>query len=362
MSWLIAITAAVLTSGIFRVNPKLFALARWEKEGKVYDRRSIRAFRWLLLHSPLGWINPSLHLSASRTDCDRLLKEMNASEGVHWLTCSLAIIVGISYLVSDHAVYGYVMLLVRIPFDLYPIMLHRRNRGRVYRVLSRPLRTSRVNHAMIGRSSRRNQCQNPTGRLGRLVLRNMNSRHSKVTDWGLSHAVIEKQDIILDVGCGGGRTVSKLAAIATQGKVYGVDHSTESVAIAMRTNKQWIDIARVEVGKASVSRLPFSDRAFDIVTAVETHFWWPALPTDLREVLRVLKPGGRLIIIAEVYKGSEAFTSKAVERYSQQTDMALLSVEEHRGLLMNAGYSDVQVITVPRKGWICCIGSKPPVL
>jgi len=215
---------------------------------------------------------------------------------------------------------------------------------------------------MSGRNSRVNQCQNPTGWLGRLVLRNMNSRHSKVTDWGLSHAVIEKQDIILDVGCGGGRTVSKLAAIATQGKVYGVDHSTESVAIAMRTNKQWIDIARVEVGKASVSRLPFSDRAFDIVTAVETHFWWPALPTDLREVLRVLKPGGRLIIIAEVYKGSEAFTSKAVERYSQQTGMALLSVEEHRGLLMNAGYSDVQVITVPRKGWICCIGSKPPVL
>jgi precorrin-6B methylase 2 len=38
-------------------------------------------------------------------------------------------------------------------------------------------------------------------------------------------ASIGKQDIDLDVGCGGGRTVSKLAAIATQGKVYGIDHS-----------------------------------------------------------------------------------------------------------------------------------------
>jgi SAM-dependent methyltransferase len=79
---------------------------------------------------------------------------------------------------------------------------------------------------VTGRSSRVNQCQNPTGRVGRLVLRNMNSRHSKVTDWGLSHASIGKQDIVLDVGCGGGRTVSKLAAIATQGKVYGIDHSS----------------------------------------------------------------------------------------------------------------------------------------
>jgi len=189
----------------------------------------------------------------------------------------------------------------------------------------------------------------------------MNSRHSKVTDWGLSHASIGKQDIVLDVGCGGGRTVSKLAAIATQGKIYGIDHSKESVAMALRTNKPWIDIGRVEVREASVSRLPFSDGAFDIVTAVETHFWWPALPADLREVLRVLKPGGRLIIIAEVYKGAEAFASKAVERYSEKTGMALLSVEEHREHLRDAGYSDVQVITDPRKGWISCIGRKPPV-
>src|SRR5579864_6214803 len=117
---------------------------------------------------------------------------------------------------------------------------------------------------MTRRNSRANQCQNPTGWLGRLVLRNMNSRHSKVTDWGLSHASIWKQDIILDVGCGGGRTVSKLAAIATQGKVYGIDHSAESVAMAIRTNKQWIDMSRVEVREASVSRLPFPESTFDI--------------------------------------------------------------------------------------------------
>src|SRR5580698_12587 len=205
---------------------------------------------------------------------------------------------------------------------------------------------------MTGRKSSVDQCQNPAGGMGRLVLRNMNSRHSKVTDWGLSHASIGKQDIVLDVGCGGGRTVSRLAAIATHSKVYGIDHSTESVAI---------DIARLEVREASVSRLPFSDGAFDVITAVETHFWWTALPTDLREVFRVLKPGGRLIIIAEVYKGSAAFTSKAVERYSEKTGMALLSVEEHREMLTDGGYSDVQVITEPSKGWICCIGSKAQV-
>jgi len=91
----------------------------------------------------------------------------------------------------------------------------------------------------------------------------------------------------MDVGCGGGRSVSNAAAIATQGKIYGIDRSRESVAMAIRTNKRWIE-ARVEVREASVSR-PFSDGAFDVVTAVETHFWGPVLRTDLREVLGVLK-------------------------------------------------------------------------
>ena len=78
------------------------------------------------------------------------------------------------------------------------------------------------------------QCQKPTGWLGRLMLRNMNSRHSKVTDWGLSQVAVEKHFTILDIGCGGGRTVSKLAALASEGKVYRLDYSAASVAVASK--------------------------------------------------------------------------------------------------------------------------------
>ena len=118
VSWLILIIIALPTTAIFRVNGTLLPLAPWENDGEVYDRRSIRAFRSVVLQSPLGWINPNLHLSANRTDWDRLLREMNGAEGVHWITCLLTSIQGVSYLVSAHAVYGYVMLLVRIPFSI----------------------------------------------------------------------------------------------------------------------------------------------------------------------------------------------------------------------------------------------------
>jgi ubiquinone/menaquinone biosynthesis C-methylase UbiE len=207
-------------------------------------------------------------------------------------------------------------------------------------------------------SGRVSQCQRPRGWLGRFLLWRMNARHSQVTDWGLAQISIGGHYTILDVGCGGGRTLSKLAR-ATEGKVYGIDYSEESVAASKRTNARWIEMGRVEVRHGSVSQLPFRDGMFDLVTAVETHFWWPNLPMDLREVLRILTPGGMLITIAEVYKGANTIVAKMAETYASRTGMTLLDVAEHRELFVAAGYSEVQVIEERNKGWICAIGRKP---
>lgn len=187
----------------------------------------------------------------------------------------------------------------------------------------------------------------------------MNASHSKLTDWGLQQVALETHYTILDVGCGGGRTVSKLAARATQGKVYGIDYSEESVAATKKISAQWIASGRVEVQLASVSHLPFSEVTFDLVTAVETHFWWPDLPADVREIFRVLKHGGKLLIIAEVYKGANTTVAKLAEKYAPRTGMKLLAVDEHRELFAQAGFSDIRVIEDHGKGWICGIGTKP---
>jgi ubiquinone/menaquinone biosynthesis C-methylase UbiE len=186
----------------------------------------------------------------------------------------------------------------------------------------------------------------------------MNSRHSKVTDWGLSHVSIEKDYTVLDVGCGGGRTLSKLAERATQGKVYGLDYSEASIEASNKTNAHWIELGRVEIRHGCVSTLPFDDGMFDLVTAVETHFWWPNLPGGVREVFRVLKPGGKFIIVAEVYKGANTRMARMCEKHAPKTGMTLLDAGEHRELLANAGYQDVQVFEEKHKGWICVVGKK----
>jgi hypothetical protein len=47
------------------------------------------------------------------------------------------------------------------------------------------------------------------------------------------------------------------------------------------------------------------------------------------------------------------------EKFAHVTSMKLLSVEEHREMLANAGFSDVQVFEERTKGWICALGTKP---
>jgi ubiquinone/menaquinone biosynthesis C-methylase UbiE len=197
----------------------------------------------------------------------------------------------------------------------------------------------------------------PTGRFGRLLIRAMNISHYQLTDWGLSHLSIGKQDTILDIGCGGGGAVHKLARIAATGKVYGIDFSNESVMVSQMTNKQLVQTGRVEIRQSSVSCLPFSDRMFDLVTAVNTHYFWPDLVTDLQEILRVLKPGGKLSIISSVYDGGKQDNRN--QKYAALLKITFPSINELGELFLRAGYSEVQMFEKYNRSWMCGIGRKP---
>lgn len=197
----------------------------------------------------------------------------------------------------------------------------------------------------------------PAGWPGKLSLWLMNRRHSAVTDWGLAHVQIAPAFTMLDVGCGGGRTIDKLAAAAGAGRVSGIDISGQSVAVARKTNARWIAAGRVDIQQAAVSKLPFTDAQFDLVTAVETHYYWPDPVADMREILRVLKPGGRLCLIAEVYKGEslDALLVPAMKLIGAR----YLTVDQHRELLVAAGFTEIAIDTERGKGWICAVGRKP---
>ena len=201
------------------------------------------------------------------------------------------------------------------------------------------------------------QCRKPSGLPGRVFLAMMNLNHASVTSWGLQQMEIDKRYTALDVGCGGGKTVRKIAQIASEGRVLGIDYATASVASSRRANLREIERGRVAICHATVSQLPFHDNSFDLVTAVETFYYWPDHVADLREVKRVLKPGGTLVIIAETYKRSRIdLASRIIMKMIRAT---YLTVNEHRALFEAAGYTDIEILEEHKKGWLCSIGKSP---
>jgi ubiquinone/menaquinone biosynthesis C-methylase UbiE len=138
----------------------------------------------------------------------------------------------------------------------------------------------------------------PRGFWGRLTMRDMNKSHSDLTDWGLSFLAFKKDDVVLDIGCGGGKTVQKISDY-TKGQVYGIDHAPTAVAESLHVNRKAIRKGQVAIVESSVSALPFGVDTFTKVTAIETIYFWPDLENDLKEIRRVMKDGGQLLIATE---------------------------------------------------------------
>lgn len=177
----------------------------------------------------------------------------------------------------------------------------------------------------------------PQGKLGNIQLKSMNKEHTPVSLWGLKHLDIQPDDIILDVGCGGGINIKRMAEKAK--KVYGVDYSIESVKLSKEVNEKLISEGKVEIYEGNVKDLPFEDDTFDVVTAFETVYFWPDIEKCFGEVKRVLKPGGMFLIGMET-NGSDNWVMKFWNHF---IDMEMHNDEEITSFLENNDYSQITV-------------------
>jgi glycogen synthase len=92
---------------------------------------------------------------------------------------------------------------------------------------------------------------------------------------------------VLDAGCGPGRLLEHLAE---RHRVTGCDISPEMLAEARRRSPSSVRLVR-----ADARRLPFADGAFDALVALDLLAHLPDLPRALRELARVVRPGGTLV-------------------------------------------------------------------
>jgi SAM-dependent methyltransferase len=200
------------------------------------------------------------------------------------------------------------------------------------------------------------QCPKPEGEIGKYVGIKMNEKHPPLWEWGLSHVSINEDDHILDAGCGGGEAIKLLAKYSLTGLICGIDHSMEMVKLSLEITKELINTNRIQIYQASISKLPFSNNTFNLVTAFETYAFWPDILNDFKEVRRVMKPGGKFILVHSAYK-HKLFDERNTY-WSKLFNISIHSPDELKDVLSNAGFISVKTIEKVECNWLTVIANK----
>ncbi len=165
-------------------------------------------------------------------------------------------------------------------------------------------------------------------------------------------AALRSGERVLDVACGTG-VVARLAAeyVGVIGKVVGLDLNPGMLAVA-RTVAPTVGV-RVEWREGSAQALPFEDEMFDVALCQQGLQFFPDRPAALREMRRVLVPGGRLALtVWRPIEHSPGFAAlaEALERHVSakaaqvmRAPFALGDGEELRALIAGVGFQDVAV-------------------
>ena len=102
-------------------------------------------------------------------------------------------------------------------------------------------------------------------------------------------------DRVLAIGIGPGVGVDHLARTVAGVKITGIDPSAAMLADARRRNRTWIEAGTVALVQTTAAALPGGDASFDGAVAVNSIQMWDPFEASLKEVGRVLRPGGRMV-------------------------------------------------------------------
>jgi SAM-dependent methyltransferase len=188
------------------------------------------------------------------------------------------------------------------------------------------------------------QYRRPSGLLGTYIGARMARDHRPENLWTVSILQAAPADQILELGFGSGVAVQELSRRVTQGCVAGIDFSRAMLSAARRRNTAALRSGRVDLRYGDVADLPFEDGRFDKAYSIHSIYFWRQPLKALQNIMRVLKPGGMLVL-----------TILPKERWNLDNpaapvgtpDCTAYSGDELRGLLSDAGFSDIRIEADP---------------
>ena len=151
---------------------------------------------------------------------------------------------------------------------------------------------------------------------------------------------VHATDTVLDVGCGPGMVACEFADHARF--VSGIDITSRMIAAAkQRQTEKQLDNLAWRVGDAAL--LPFSSNSFDIVLARYSfhHFEKPEIV--LSEMIRVCKPGGRVLVTDVVMPSNQAEAYNQLEKLRDPSNIRALKISEIVRLIHNSRLLDLKI-------------------
>ena len=175
----------------------------------------------------------------------------------------------------------------------------------------------------------------PTGIFGHVVARIMALDTARANRRLLDRLEPKPGERILELGCGHGRTLRRVAARTAPGLAAGVDPSEVMLRVARRHLRSAIKAGQASVEGGDASAIPHEDESFDKAFSVHTLYFWPDLGAGLRELRRVLRAGGELLL--GFHDGSDPSLRAALP----DSVYTLHSTEEIARALEAAGFREV---------------------
>jgi len=198
--------------------------------------------------------------------------------------------------------------------------------------------------------------RHPKGFWGRRVLKDMNSkRHAALPEWVLADVKVEKNYRILDVGCGGGANVARLLEKCPEGHVTGIDNSTLAIETSTDYNYRAYKDGHCMIVGGNALQMPLAKEIFDLVTAFETIYYWSSIDYGFVELMRVLKPGGTLVIANE----RDGLLPEDEVLYKAVGTMRIYHPEEIEMSLGDAGFINIQTHKDEKRHFIYFTANKP---
>jgi ubiquinone/menaquinone biosynthesis C-methylase UbiE len=182
---------------------------------------------------------------------------------------------------------------------------------------------------LIARQSRR-----PSGWLGEVVARVMAFETQPANRIAVEALAVQPGEAVLEIGCGHGRTLARIASATPGTFLAGIDPSDVMVRLARRRMRRWIDAGRADIALESSAKIAHPDARFDAALAVHVVYFWREPLADLAEIRRVLRPGGRLLLMYRP-RDEETLASLPASVY------ALRSSDEMEALLAEAGFGEI---------------------